>query len=148
MTVERNDFGEEELVFQLLEEERKVRMKRIAKEKKITTEDCLVLGILRLNGEIGGLYKGMDDINERIDTTNERMDKMNEKIEDTKISLNERIDTTNERMDKMNEKIEDTKTSLNERIDSNFKWIIALIIGTWATTLAILIPMLLNISGL
>ena len=45
--------AEEEIVFQLLEEDRKARVERIVEEKKITTEDCLVLGILRLQKEIG-----------------------------------------------------------------------------------------------
>jgi len=48
--------AEEEIVFQLLEEDRRTRVERIVEEKKITTEDCLVLGILRLQKEIGGLH--------------------------------------------------------------------------------------------
>lgn len=83
--------AEEELVFQLLDEERKARTKRIASEKRITTEDSLVIGVLRLNRELDALY---------------------------------------------------------ERIDSNFRWTIALILGMWGTMLAILIPMLLKISGM
>jgi tetrahydromethanopterin S-methyltransferase subunit G len=74
--------SEEEFVFQLLEEERKTRAKRIMAEKRITTEDCLVIGILRLNGEINTLYKRIDDMDNRI----------NGRIEETKESLNRRID--------------------------------------------------------
>ena len=38
------------------EEDRKARVERLVEEKKITTEDCLVLGILRLQKEIGRLH--------------------------------------------------------------------------------------------
>jgi len=31
---------------------RKARAKRVAEEKKITTEDCLAIGVLRVNREI------------------------------------------------------------------------------------------------
>ena len=30
-------------------------------EKKIATEDCLVIGVLRLNREIGALYEKMEE---------------------------------------------------------------------------------------
>jgi hypothetical protein len=95
----RNNLAEEELVFQLLEEERKARTKRIVAEKKINTEDCLVLGILRLNSEIGGLHGRMDDVERRIDDVGKNR---NERIDET----NERMDGTNARIDKTNEKIQ------------------------------------------
>jgi tetrahydromethanopterin S-methyltransferase subunit G len=81
--------SEEELVFQLLEEERKARMRRIAAEKKITTEDCLVIGLLRLNKEIDGLYKRIDGMDKRIDGMDKRI---NRRIEETRKSLDKRID--------------------------------------------------------
>ena len=81
--------SEEELVFQLLEEERVARMKRIAAEKRITTEDCLVIGVLRLNREIDGLYRKMDGIEMRIEEMDQRI---NGRIDGTKESLNKRID--------------------------------------------------------
>ena len=55
--------SEEELVFQ---EERKARTRRIVEEKKIATEDCLVIGVLRLNREIGALYEKMEEMEERM----------------------------------------------------------------------------------
>jgi len=58
---------EEEIVFQLLEEDRKARVERIVEEKKITTEDCLVLGILRLQKEIGGLHGEIGGLRGEID---------------------------------------------------------------------------------
>ena len=70
-------------MFQLLEEERKARTRRLVEEKKITTEDCLVIGVLRLNREIRALYEKME-----------------------------------------------------ERMESNFRWIVGLILGMWATMIA------------
>jgi predicted nucleic acid-binding Zn-ribbon protein len=133
--------SQEELVFQLLEEERKIRTERIAGDKKITTEDCLVLGILRLNREMEGLHKRIDETNGRIDATNGRIDATNGRIDATKESLVEKIDTTNRRID-------ETKESLSKRIDSNFKWIIALILGMWVSIMTILIAILLSIPGI
>ena len=69
---------EEELVFQLLEEERKARTKRIAEEKRIITEDCLVIGVLRLNREVEGLHKRIEEMDRRIE---ERIDRLDNKIE-------------------------------------------------------------------
>jgi len=40
----------------------------------------------------------------------------------------------------MNKRIDET----NRRIESNFKWTIGMILGTWASLLAILIPILLK----
>ena len=66
--------SEEELVFQLLEEEMEARVRRIVEEKRITTEDCLVLGVLRLNAGIKGLHEKIDELRkdtaEKIDTIN------------------------------------------------------------------------------
>jgi len=98
--------AEEEMVFQLLEEDRKARLERIVEERKITTDDCLVLGILRLHREIGVVHKRIDDTNARI---------------------------------------EELRIDLNRRIDSNFKWIVSLILGMWASMMAILIPILLKL---
>jgi len=109
--------AEEEIVFQLLEEDRKARLERIVEERKITTDDCLVLGILRLHREIGGLHREIGGLHKRIDDTNKR------------------IDDTNKRIDE-----------INKRIDSNFKWTVGLILGMWASMIAILIPMLLKIA--
>ena len=49
-------------------EERKARTRRIAEEKKITTEDCLVIGVLRLNREIRALYEKMEEMEERMES--------------------------------------------------------------------------------
>jgi len=115
--------AEEEIVFQLLEEDRKARLERIVEERKITTDDCLVLGILRLHREIGGLHKRIDDTNKRIDDTNKR------------------IEDTNKRIEEINKRIEE----INKRIDSNFKWTVSLILGTWASMMAILVSILLKL---
>jgi hypothetical protein len=119
--------SEEELVFQLLEEEMEARVKRIVEEKRITTEDCLVLGVLRLNVGIKGLHEKIDEL--RKDTT-------------------EKIDDTNKRIDDTTEKIEAVKESLGKKIDSNFRWTIALILGMWVTMMAALIPLLLRLIRL
>ena len=47
--------AEEETVFQLLEEDRKARLEQLVEERKITTANCLVLGIMRMYREIAGL---------------------------------------------------------------------------------------------
>ncbi len=114
--------AEEEMVFQLLEEDRKARLERIVEERKITTDDSLVLGILRLHREIGGLHKRIDDTNKRIDEL--------------------RVDT-NERMEGVNKRIEE----INRRMDSNFKLTVGLILGMWASMIAILIPILLKVAA-
>jgi len=58
----------EEIVFQLLEQERKNRVERIVEERKITTDDCIVLGIFRLHCETGELreemHRGMNGLRE------------------------------------------------------------------------------------
>jgi len=97
--------SEESIVFQLLEEDRKVRLERIVEDRKITTDDCLVLGILKLHREMEVLHKRIDDTNKRIDDTNKRM-------------------------------------------ATNFKWTISLILGLWASMLAILMPILLKVSSM
>jgi len=108
--------AEEEIVFQLLEEDRKARLERIVEERKITTDDSLVLGIQRLHREIGGLHKRIDDTNKRLEDTNKRIDDTNKRIEE-----------------------------INKRIDSNFKWTVSLILGTWASMMAILVSILLKL---
>jgi len=55
-------------------------------EKKIITVDCLVIGVLRLNREIGALYERVEE--------------------------------------------------MEERMESNFRWIVGLILGMWATMIA------------
>lgn len=126
--------AKEDIVFQLLEEERKARQERIVKERKITTDDCLVLGILRLNDEIGKLHGEIGRLNGEIGR------------------LHSRIDETNARIDKMdtriNARIDEMDTRINARIDSNFRWTIGLILGMWGSTLAILIPILLKVMAL
>ena len=114
--------AEEEIVFQLLEEDRKARLERIVEERKITTDDCLVLGILRLHREIGGLHREIGGSHKRIDEL--------------------RVDT-NERMEGVNKRIEE----INRRMDSNFKWTVGLILGMWASMIAILIPILLKVAA-
>jgi len=114
--------AEEEMVFQLLEEDRKARLERIVEERKITTDDCLVLGILRLHREIGGLHREIGGSHKRIDEL--------------------RVDT-NERMEGVNKRIEE----INRRMDSNFKWTVGLILGMWASMIAILIPILLKVAA-
>ena len=121
--------AEEEMVFQLLEEDRKARLERIVEERKITTDDCLVLGILRLHREIGGLHEEIGGLHKRIDATNKRIDEL-------------RVDT-NERMEGVNKRIEE----INRRMDSNFKWTVGLILGMWASMIAILIPILLKVAA-
>jgi len=101
--------AEEEMVFQLLEEDRKARLERIVEERKITTGDCLVLGILRLHREIEGVHEEIGGLHKRIDDTN------NKRIEE-----------------------------INKRIGSNFKWTVSLILGTWASMMAILVSILLK----
>ncbi len=64
----------EELVFRLLEEDSKARVKRIVEERRITTEDCLVIGILRLNSEVRDLRKEIDDISKRMNDISKRID--------------------------------------------------------------------------
>ena len=47
--------AEEATVFQLLEEDRKAMLEQLVEERKITTANCLVLGIMRLHREIAAL---------------------------------------------------------------------------------------------
>jgi len=141
---------EEEIVFQLLEQDRKARIERIVEERKIKTEDCLVLGILRihrevdeLHGDIAGLRGEIERIHKRIDETNKRIDEMNKRIDKIGGRMDEidrRVEETNDRIDEMNKRID----GINRRIESNFKWTIGMILGTWASLLAILIPILLK----
>ena len=143
--------AEEEMVFQLLEEDRKARLERIVEERKITTDDCLVLGILRLHreiegvhDEIGGLYREIGGLHKRIDDTNKRIDATNKRIDDT----NKRLDDTNKRLEDTNKRIDDTNKrieEINKRIGSNFKWTVSLILGTWASMMAILVSILLKL---
>jgi len=128
--------AEEEMVFQLLEEDRKARLERIVEERKITTDDCLVLGILRLHREIGGLHREIGGLHKRIDDTNKRIDDTNKRIDELRVD-------TNERMEGVNKRIEE----INRRMDSNFKWTVGLILGMWASMIAILIPILLKVAA-
>ena len=135
--------AEEEMVFQLLEEDRKARLERIVEERKITTDDCLVLGILRLHREIGGLHREIGGLHKRIDDTNKRIDDTNKRIDDTNKRIDELRVDTNERMEGANKRIEE----INRRMDSNFKWTVGLILGMWASMIAILIPILLKVAA-
>ena len=92
----------------------------MAEERKITTDDCLVLGILRLHGEIGGVHKRIDGLHTEIEGVHKRIDDTNAQIEELRIDM-------------------------NRRIDSNFRWTVSLILGTWASMMAILIPILLKL---
>ncbi|MBA5942712.1 MAG: hypothetical protein H0M93_05265 [Methanophagales archaeon] len=129
--------SEEELIFQLLEEDRKVRTEQIVEDRKITAEDCLVIGILRLNRRI-------DEINERL---NRRIDETNERIDELGKNLGSRIDRLDGRIDKLDgriDKLDGRVDRLGENLSSNFRWTVGLIIGTWATTVTILITILLQ----
>ena len=70
---------EEEIVFQLLEQDRKARIERIVEERKITTEDCLVLGILRIHREMGGLHGDIASLRGEIERIHKRIDEINER---------------------------------------------------------------------
>ena len=72
--------AKEEIVFQLLEEERKARIERIAREKRITTEDCLVIGILRLNREIAGMDKRITGMDKKIAEMDRKITEMDRRI--------------------------------------------------------------------
>jgi len=109
--------AEEEMVFQLLEEDRKARLERIVEERKITTDDCLVLGILRLHREIGGLHREIGGLHREIEGLHGEIGR-----------LDRRIDV------------------INKRIDSNFRWTISLILGMWVSMIALLIPILLKLA--
>jgi len=124
--------AEEEIVFQLLEEDRKARLERIVEERKITTDDCLVLGILRLHREIEGVHEEIGGLHREIGGLHKRID-----------DTNKRIDDTNKRLDDTNKRIEE----INKRIDSNFKWTVSLILGTWASMMAILVSILLKLAA-
>jgi chromosome segregation ATPase len=126
--------SEEEIVFQLLEEDRRLRLERIVEERKITTDDCLVLGILRLHREIDGLHEEIGGLHTEIVGVHKRID-----------DTNARIDDTNAKIDNTNALIEELRIDMNRRIDSNFKWTVSLILGTWASMMAILIPILLKV---
>ena len=65
--------AEEEIVFQLLEEDRKARLERIVEERKITTDDCLVLGILRLHREIEGVHEEIGGLHREIGGLHKRI---------------------------------------------------------------------------
>jgi predicted nucleic acid-binding Zn-ribbon protein len=126
--------SEEEIVFQLLEEDRRLRLERRVEERKITTDDCLVLGILRLHREIDGLHEEIGGLHTEIVGVHKRID-----------DTNARIDDTNAKIDNTNALIEELRIDMNRRIDSNFKWTVSLILGTWASMMAILIPILLKV---
>ena len=130
--------AEEEIVFQLLEEDRRLRLKRIVEERKITTDDCLVLGILRLHREIGGVHIRIDGLHKEIAGLHEEIGGLHKRIDDTNARIEElRIDT--------NAQIEELGKDVNGRMESNFKWTVSLILGTWASMIAILIPILLKV---
>ena len=130
--------AEEEMVFQLLEEDRKARLERIVEERKIT--NCLVLGILRLHREIEGVHDEIGGLHKRIDGLHTEIEGVHKRIDDT----NKRIDDTNKRINITNARIEELRIDMNRRIDSNFKWTVSLILGTWASMMAILISILLK----
>jgi len=131
--------NEEEILFQLLEEDKKIRVKRIVEDRKLTTDDCLVLGMLIQNRQIAGLGADMAGFHNRIDETNNRIDETNNRIDET----NNRID---ELRSETSERIEELGRRLDNRIDSNFKWIVSLLMVMWVTTiLAILVPVFLKI---
>ncbi|MFZ2071969.1 MAG: hypothetical protein WAV32_10360 [Halobacteriota archaeon] len=121
--------NEEELVFQLLEEDRKVRVERIVDERKITTDDCLVLGMLIQNRqmaglgvEIAGLHRRIDETNTRIDAlrheTNNRFDETNNRIDALRHETNSRLDETNSRIDALRHETNSRLDETNNRIDA------------------------------
>ncbi|MBC8521524.1 MAG: hypothetical protein ISS94_01480 [Candidatus Syntrophoarchaeum sp.] len=132
--------AEEEIVFQLLEEDRKLRLERIVEDRKITTDDCLVLGILKLHSGIWGVHKRIDGLHKEIAGLHEEIGGLHKRIDDTNARIEElRIDT--------NAQIEELGKDVNGRMESNFKWTVSLILGTWASMIAILIPILLKVMG-
>ena len=72
-----------------------------------------------MHDEIGGLHKRIDGLHTEIE------------------GVHKRINITNAR-------IEELRIDMNRRIDSNFKWTVSLILGTWASMMAILISILLK----
>ena len=112
-------------------------MERIVEEKKITTEDYLVLEILRLQKEIGGLRGEIGGLHSEIDGLHSEIG-----------GLRGGIDELRGEVDELRGEIRglDTRTDeMNKRIESNFRWTVGMILGMWANTLTILIPILLNV---
>ena len=129
---------------------RKARLERIVEKRKITTDDSLVLGILRLHretegvhDEIGGLHREIGGLHKRIDGLHTEIEGVHKRIDDT----NKRIDDTNKRINITNARIEELRIDMNRRIDSNFKWTVSLILGTWASMMAILVSILLKLAA-
>ena len=58
----------EDIVIQLLEEERKARVKKVAETKKITTEDCLVIATVGLNREVAMLREEVAGLRDNMAT--------------------------------------------------------------------------------
>ena len=120
--------AEEEIVFQLLEEDRKARVERIVEEKKITTEDCLVLGILRLQkeigglrGEIGGLHGEIDGLHSEIGGLRREINGLRGEVD----GLSGEIGRLHSEVDELRGEIRrlDTRTDeMNKRIESYFRW--------------------------
>ena len=143
--------AEEEIVFQLLEEDRKARVERIVEEKKITTEDCLVLGILRLQKEISGLHGEIGGLRGEIDELHGEMDGLRNEVNELRSGMDElrgEIGRLHSEVDGLRGEIRRLDTRMDEmsrRIESNFRWTDGMILGMWASTLAILIPILLNV---
>ena len=95
----------------LLEQDKEARIERIVEERKITTEDCLVLSILSIHREVDRLHADIASLRGEIEQIHKKIDETNKRIDET-----------------------------NRRIESNFKWTIGMILGTWASLFAILIP--------
>jgi len=136
--------AEEEIVFQLLEEDRKARVERIVEEKKITTEDCLVLGILRLQKEIGGLRGEIDELHGEMDGLRNEVNELRSGMDELRGeigSLHSEVDELRGEIRRLDRRMDE----MSRRIESNFRWTVGMILGMWASTLAILIPILLNV---
>ena len=80
------------------------------------------MGILRLQKEIGGLHGEIGGLRGEVDGLHSEVDELRGEIR--------RLDTRTDEM--------------NKRIESYFRWTVGMM-GMWASTLAILIPILLRV---
>jgi len=59
--------------------------------------------------------------------------------------LREEMSDLHEEMHRDSDDLQGEINALCERMESNFRWTVGLILGMWASTLAILIPILLRV---
>ena len=60
--------SDEELIFRILEEERKRRVEKVVETRKIEAEDVVIIAVLGLNEEIGMLRSKVDELGEKMAT--------------------------------------------------------------------------------